>query len=104
MSKHKRRPDYWKYYHVAHVRESPFLIGAIADLVRKHPSPRPNTNRGRPPVHSHEKMDFVCVLTVARNVSLRDMESDLHTMKNPWDGEPVGRRTRAGSHYDMDPS
>ena len=79
MSKHNRCPDYWKYYHMAHVRESPFLIEAIADMVRKRPSPQPHAGRGRPPVHSKEKMDFVCVLMVARNVSSRDMESDLHS-------------------------
>ena len=68
------------------------MVETIADMVRRHPSPRPHANRGRPPIHSKEKMDFACVLMVARNVSSRDM-SELRTLKNPWDAEPIPDHT-----------
>ena len=59
MSKHKRRKDYWKNYHMAHTKELAFLIAVIAELVTKYPCPRPQATRGRPPKHSKAKLDFV---------------------------------------------
>ncbi|MCE2509344.1 MAG: hypothetical protein J4G04_08695 [Nitrosopumilaceae archaeon] len=75
------------------------MVETSADMVRRHPSPRPHANRGRPPIHSKEKMDFACVLMVARNVSSRDM-SELRTLKNPWDAEPIPDHTTIWSHFD----
>ncbi len=38
----------------------------MVNLVRGHPCPRQkNSNRGRPPVHSKDKLDFICILMVA---------------------------------------
>ena len=91
MSKHNRHPDYWKYYHMAHVREGPFLIETIAGMVRRHPSPRPHVGRGRPPVYS-KKMDFVCVLMAARNVSSRDREGEMQTRDTQPKSSAMTRR------------
>ena len=54
------------------------MIDTIANLVREHPCPRQEkSNRGRPPVHSKDKLDFICILMVVWHKTSRDMESDL---------------------------
>ena len=45
-------------------------------------------------------MDFVCILMIAINISLRDMESLLAVLKSPWDAEPVPDHSTIGSHLD----
>ena len=86
-----RWPDYWKYYHLEHSSDIPFMIYTVANLVRGHPCPRQeNGNRGRPPVHSKDKLDFICILMVAWHTTSHDMERDLSVITSPgWNGEPV---------------
>ena len=99
MIKHKRRPDYWVYYHLGHCTETAFLIDMITNLVRENPCPhREKSNRGRPPVHSRAKLDFICILMVAWHKTSRDMESDLSVIKRPWAGEPVPDHTTLARH------
>ena len=94
MIKHKRRPDYCICYHLGHCTETAFLIDTIMNLVRKNPCPRQvKSNRGRPPVHSRAKLDFICILMVAWHKTSRDMESDLSVIKIPWAGEPTPDHT-----------
>ena len=105
MSEHTRRPDYWTYYHLGHSSETRFMIDTISDLVREHPCPRRETrNRGRPPVHSKDKLDFICILMVAWHKTSRDMESDLSVIKLPWwNGEPVPDHTTISRHLQAIP-
>ena len=104
MSEHKRRPNYWKYYHLGHTEETTFLIETIADLVRDSPCPRQEkSNRGRPPVHSKDKLDFICILMIAWHKASRDMESDLAKIKMPWPGEPVPDHTTIARHLQTIP-
>ena len=99
MIKHKRRPDYWVYYHLGHCTETAFLIDMITNLVRENPCPhQEKSNRGRPPVHSRAKLDFICILMVAWHKTSRDMESDLSVIKIPWAGEPVPDHTTLARH------
>ena len=88
MIKHKRRPDYWVYYHLGHCTETAFLIDMITNLVRENPCPhQEKSNRGRPPVHSRAKLDFICILMVA-------MAQDLprYGKRLVRDKDTVGRR------------
>ena len=105
MSKHTRRPDYWKYYHQGHSSETSFMIDTVASLVRGHPCPRQETsNRGRPPVHSKDKLDFICILMVAWHKTSRDMESDLLVIRMPrWTGEPIPDHTTIARHLQTIP-
>jgi hypothetical protein len=105
MSEHTRRPDYWKYYHLGHSSETPFMINTVASLVREHPCPRQEkSNRGRPPVHSGDKLDFICILMVAWHKTSRDMESDLSVINIPWwNGEPVPDHTTIARHLQTIP-
>ena len=105
MSEHMRRPDYWAYCHLGHSSETPFMIDTISNLVRGHPCPRQETsNRGRPPVHSKDKLDFICILMVAWHKTSRDMESDLSVIKLPWwNGEPVPDHTTISRHLQAIP-
>lgn len=100
MSEHTRRPDYWTYYHLGHSSETSFMIETVFDLVRGHPCPRQEkSNRGRPPVHSKDKLDLICILMVAWHKTSRDMESDLSVIKLPWwNGEPVPDHTTISRH------
>ena len=99
MIKHKRRPDYWVYYHLGHCTETAFLIDMITNLVRENPCPhQEKSNRGRPPVHSRAKLDFICILMVAWHKTSRDMESDLSVIKIPWASEPVPDHTTLARH------
>ena len=81
------------------------MINTIANLVRGHPCPRQETsNRGRPPVHSKDKLDFICILMVAWHKTSRDMESDLSVIKLPWwTGEPVPDHTTIARHLQTIP-
>ena len=105
MSEHTRRPDYWTYYHLGHSSETSFMIETVANLVREHPCPRQEKgNRGRPPVHSKDKLDFICILMVAWHKTSRDMESDLSVINIPWwNGEPVPDHTTISRHLQAIP-
>ena len=75
MKEHTRRPHYWRYYHLGHTTEMrAFLIEIIAGLIRENPCPRSRLEerlRGRPPIHSIKKMDFICILMVAFHKTYR---------------------------------
>ena len=81
------------------------MIYTVANLMRGHPCPRQkNSNRGRPPVHSKDKLDFICILMVAWHKTSRDMESDLSVIKLPWwNGEPVPDHTTIARHLQTIP-
>ena len=81
------------------------MIETVSNLVRGHPCPRQETsNRGRPPVHSKDKLDFICILMVAWHKTSRDMESDLSVIKLPWwTGEPVPDHTTIPKHLQTIP-
>ena len=95
MGKDTRRQNYWTHCHLGHGSEMPFLVDAVSNLVRGHPCPRQGTsNRGRPPVHSKENLDFV----MAYNQTYCETESDLGEMRtaapswngsSPPDGYPI---------------
>ena len=75
MKEHKRRNRYWEYYHQGHTSELAFLIETLLDIIRTNPCPRePKSGRGRPPIHSDEKMDFICFLMVGLNFTYRETE------------------------------
>ena len=83
---------------MGHTTEILFLITALADLVRKNPCPRPaKGGSGRPPVHSDDKMDFICLFMVALNLTYRGVEKWLPVLKIPWN-EPVPDHTTIARH------
>ncbi len=91
-------------YHLGHCTETAFLIDMIMNLVRENPCPRQEkSNRGRPPVHSRAKLDFICILTVAWHKTPRDMGSDLPVIKIPWAGEPIPDHTTLARHLQTIP-
>ena len=105
MSEHVRRPDYWKYCHLGHSSETSIMIDTIANLVREHPCPRQEkSNRGRPPVHSKDKLDFICILMVVWHKTSRDMESDLSVINMLWwNGKSVPDHTTIARHLQTVP-
>ena len=90
MSGHNRRPDYWKYYELAQESEQAYVKSTLIEAIRDNPCPRPKgSSRGCPPVHSKQKLDFACLLMIARQETCRGMESDMRDMRTPRDSEPV---------------
>ena len=88
---------------MGHTTEILFLITTLADLVRKNPCPRPaKGGRGRPPVHSDDKMDFICLFMVALNLTYRGVEKWLLVLKIPWN-EPVPDHTTIARHLQTIP-
>ena len=66
MSEHKRRDGYWQYYEPAKETEASHLKRTLIEIIRESPCPRTeSTTRGRPPVHSKDKLDFMCLWMVA---------------------------------------
>ena len=62
MTDHKRRVEYWKYYHESHSRELGFLLSHLVSLIEEKPYPvSPNRGPGRPPVHDRNKMACLCI-------------------------------------------
>ena len=87
---HKRRSGYWVSYHRAHTVEHAFLLKTITSLIRKDPLPfgtRPG-GRGRPRVHSPEKMTCICAMMIFEGYTSRDTQNRIREWKLPWD-EPV---------------
>ena len=104
MSEHNRREGYWQYYELTKEVEAPSLKRALIEIIRKNSCPRrENGNRGRPPVHSKEKLNFACLLTMADNNTYRGVESDLRGMRTPWDNGPVSDHTTLVRHLQMMP-
>lgn len=89
MSEHKRRKGYWKYYEASSAVEEEHLIDTMVRLTRENPHPgREGSGRGRPPIHSQEKMDFACLYGMAYNHPYREIERRLRRMRDIWD-EPA---------------
>lgn len=100
MGEHARRPNCWACCRPGHSSETPFMVDTVASLVRGRPCPRQGkADRGRPPVHSGDKPDFIRMLMVAWNETARDMEGDLHVTSMPrWNGEPVPDHATTSRH------
>ena len=104
MIKHNRRERYWQYYELANEVEASHLRRTLIEMIRENPCPRPeNGNRGRPRIHSKDKLDFACLLMMAYNNTFRRIESDLRDMRTPWDGEPVPDHTTMVRHLQTIP-
>ena len=60
------------------------MICTLIRLVREHPCPRPKKGkRGRPSVHSKEKLDFLLLLMMADDDTYRGTVADLRSMRMP---------------------
>ena len=100
MSTHKRREDYWPYYELARSEEGPHVRDTILDLIKENPSPRTRkeSRRGRPPIHSQDKLDFACIWMMIHNDTYRDAEGYMREeTRLPWD-EPAPDHTRLVRH------
>ena len=99
MSTHNRRERYWQYYELAKEIEASHLKRTLIEVIRENPCPRQeDCSRGRPPIHSKQKLDFACLLMMADNRTYRGIESDLRDMRTPWDSEPVPDYTTMARH------
>ena len=104
MSGHNRRPDYWKYYERAQESERVHVKTTLIEAIRDNPCPRPkDSNRDRPTIHSKDKLDFACLLMIARQETYCGMESDMRDMRTPWDNEPVPDHTALVRHLQTIP-
>ena len=75
------------------------MVRTLIRLVREHPCPRPKKGkRGRPSVHSKEKLDFLLLLMMADDDTCRGTVADLQSMRTPWDDEPVPAHTSLVRH------
>ena len=85
MSARKRRKGYWKSYEPARANDESNLVAATLDLIKKHPAPRTakESRRGRPPVHSKDKLDFACLMMMHRHFVYRDMEDYMRRVQHP---------------------
>ena len=97
MSKQDRRDGYRRYCELATKKEKARMIRALIRLVLEHPRPKKG-KRGRPPVHSKEKMDFLLLLMMADDDAYRGAAADLQGMRTPWDDEPVPVHTTPVRH------
>ena len=80
---HKRREGYWLYYEQARKSEQDFMRKIVVGDTKKPTSCKEKkTNRGCKPVHSRDKMDFLCLLKVAKNIPFRDVINDLGHVHN----------------------
>ena len=88
--KHKRRANYWNSYHRAHTTERDFRIKTIVSLVMKNPPPakQGKGRRGRPRIHSVEKMTCVCAIMIFEGLTSRDAQNCVPGWNLPWH-EPV---------------
>ena len=78
MGKHARREGYWRYYELAKTTEASHLTKTLIDIITENPRPgHKKSKRGRPPVHSKQKLDFACLLMMADNNTYRGIESDI---------------------------
>ena len=76
----------------------------LIEAIRNNPCPRSKgSNRGRPPMHSKDKLDFACLLMIARQKTYRGMESDMRDMRTPWDNEPIPDHTTLVRHLQTIP-
>ena len=95
MSEHSRREGYWQYYELAKEVEAPSLKRELIEIIRENPCPRrENGNRGRPPVHSKEKLDFACLLMMGRQQHLS--RSRIGPARH---ADTMGQRARPGPYH-----
>ena len=64
---------------------------------------REKDGRGRPPVHSKQKLDFACLMMTADNNTYRGIISDLQDMQTPWSSEPIPDHTWLVRHMQTIP-
>ena len=77
----------------------------LIDLIREIPCPREKKDdRGRPPVHSKQKLDFACLMMMADNNTYRGIKSDLQDMQTPWNNEPIPDHTWLVRHMQTIPN
>ena len=104
MAKHNRRESYWCYYEMAKECDRPHMVNTITQLITKNPCPRKKgSNRGRPLIHSKEKLDFACLLMMADNDTFRNVESNMKIIRTKWDKEPVPDHTTLVRHMQTIP-
>ena len=104
MTEHNRRKGYWQHYEKANESEQAHMKETLIGLIREIPCPRERKNcRGRPPVHSKQKLDFACLLMMADNSTYRGIESDRHDMQVPWNNEPIPNHTTLVRHMQTMP-
>ena len=105
MTGHNRRKGYWQYYEEAKESEQSHLKETLIDLIREIPCPREKKDdRGRPPVHSKQKLDFACLMMMADNNTYRGIKSDLQDMQTPWNNEPIPDHTWLVRHMQTIPN
>lgn len=92
---HKRRDGYWPYYRMGRKTEKKFLRRNIIQLIRSVPSlviekekKYSGRKRGPTPVHSQEKLSFLCLMKISLNVSFEDVIEELDHVSEEWKGEP----------------
>ena len=80
------------------------MKSTLIEVIRDNPCPRSkDSNRGRPPIHSKGKLDFACLLMIARQKTYRGMKSNMRDMRTPWDSEPVPDHTTLVRHLQTIP-
>ena len=104
MTGHNRRKGYWQYYEKANESEQSHMKETLIDLIREIPCPREKKDdRGRPPVHSKQKLDFACLMMMADNNTYRGIKSDLQDVQTPWSNEPIPDHTWLVRHMQTIP-
>ena len=104
MAKHPRHEEYWRYYELAKTTEASHLTKTLIDIILVNPrSCYKKSKRGRPPVHSKQKLDFACLLMRVYNNTYSGIESDLHTIMTSWNDEPVPDHTTLARHLQTIP-
>ena len=71
------------------------LIENIVSLVKENPPPtsKKNSNRGRKPIHSWEKLVCICILMVVFGSTYRDIQNIVPSLNLPWNNEPYPDHT-----------
>ena len=90
MTEHKRREGYWQYYEAARGSEPEFVRRVILVVIRENPHPprKKNSTRGRKRTHSIEKLDYLCLLKIAKNIPFQDVPDELASISDEWEDEP----------------
>ena len=83
--------------------EQSHLKKTLADIIREIPCPREkNGGRGRPPVHSKQKLDLACLMMTGNNTYC-GIESNLRKMLAPSVLAPVSSGSRNGNCHPIAP-
>ena len=102
MAKHKRREGYWRYYGPARRAEQKHVRAMLVWLILKYPHPpkEKKSNRGRPPDHSKEKLDYACIWMMVSNSTYQEAEDYMEDNRKrlPWKNEPVPDSTKICRH------